>query len=55
MEVIVMSRMDIIKYSYRPHYEISSVISISTPMFNYDGTNLFKSPYNGMQSIHKIL
>ncbi len=52
MEVIVMNRSEAIRYSYRPHDEISAIVSIATPSAEYDGTNIYRSRYN---KIHAIL
>lgn len=53
MNVIVMDRVDAIRYSYRPQEQKSAVISISSPAFSYR-EHIYPSPYNGIVSVLRL-
>lgn len=50
MKVVVMSRKDAVRYSFKPHDEKSAVVSISSIESDYD-TAVYASPYNGICAV----
>ena len=53
VKVIVMSRKDAEKYSFRTHFDESAVISISTPDEKYN-LNIYSSLYNRIKRILRL-